>query len=449
MPTLTLGAAALALLAAWRPAHALVVLAAFGPLGGVLSALSHTPTTWTIPLIIATLSGAWCGRAVRGEISTDRRLEYVGLCWALVVAASLAILLTAQAPRGGRLAYLASVAVWLTHDFLANDPFRFPGVWAAALAIGGVGIYLLVTDRCRREPALASRLTRMLLLSVAAGGALSAGRFAEALLEHRPYIGNPTRPDLVLRMSVVFPDVNAAGALFLMILPVAVWALTDRATRGFGAVTLACVVAGLWLASSRTTVVLVPFTLVAFVGLRACRRATQPWRATAAMSVMTVAGGILLVALHPRTGAPGGAIRALEIRREMALVAARMVRADPVFGVGIGQFQTRSTEVMSPLVRSWYASENAHNQFLQVAGELGLPGLTLFVTLVLLGLAPAIERAVIDEMTPELAARLAGLCGFVAAAFTMHPLLIPEVALAFWIMLGLTRSASLPVTSQS
>jgi O-antigen ligase len=447
VPPLTLGAAALALLAAWRPAHALVVLAAFGPLGGVLSALSHTPTTWTIPLIIATLSGAWCGRAVRGEISTDRRLEYVGLCWTLLVAASLAILLAAQAPRDGRLAYLANVAVWLMHDFLAKDPFRYPGVWAAALAIGGVGIYLLVTDRCRREPALASRLTRMLLLGVAAGGALSAGRFAEALLEHRPYIGNPTRPDLVLRMSVVFPDVNAAGALFLMILPVAVWALTDRATRGLGAVTLACVVAGLWLASSRTTVVLVPFTLVAFVVLRACRRATQQWRAaTAAMSVMTIAGGILLVALHPRTGALGGTIRALEIRREMALVAARMVRAHPVSGVGIGQFQARSTEVMSPLVRSWYASENAHNQFLQVAGELGLPGLALFVTLVLQGVAPAMGRAVINEMTPELAAKLAGLCGFVAAAFTMHPLLVPEVALAFWLMLGLTRSASLPAS---
>jgi O-antigen ligase len=443
---LTLAAAALALLAAWRPAHALVVLAAFGPLGGALGALSHTPATWTIPLMFATLSGAWCGRAVRGEISTDRRLGIVGLSWAVVVATSLLILLASQAPRGLRLTYLANAAVWLVRDFV-SDPFRYPGVWAAAIAIGGVGIYLLVADRCRREPALATQLTRMLLVSVGAAGALSAGRLAEALLEHRPYIGNPTRPDLVLRMSVVFPDVNAAGALFLMMVPVAVWALTERATRALGAVTLTCVVAGLWLASSRTTLVLVPFTLVVFVVLRACRSATGPWRAAAvAMSAIPVAGGVLLVALHPRTGALGGAIRALEIRREMALVAARMVRADPAFGVGIGQFQARSTEFMSPLVHSWYASENAHNQFLQVAGELGLPGLALFVALVLLGVAPSMGRAVTGEMTPELAAKLAGLGGFVAAAVTMHPLLIPEVALSFWIMLGLTRSAFLPAS---
>ena len=445
---LTLATAALALLAAWRPAHALAVIAAFGPLGGALSALAHTPATWTIPLLIATFVGASCGRVVRGEISMDRRLAGLALCWTLVVATSLVIFVAGQAPRGLRLERLADVAVWALHDFPGYDPFRVPGIWAAELATGGVGIYLLVADRCRREPALARRLTRMLLVSAGAAGSLSAGRLAEAFLEHRPYIGNPTRPDLVLRMSVVFPDVNAAGALFLMMLPVAVWALTEKATRTLGAVTLTCVVAGLWLASSRTTLVLVPFTLLAFVALRACRGAARPRRATAfAMSALPVVGGLLLVALHPRTGALGGTIRALEIRREMALVAARMVRADPVLGVGIGQFQTRSTEFMSPLVRSWYASENAHNQFLQVAGELGLPGLALFAALVFLGVAPALGRAVTGEMTPELAARLAGLCGFIAAALTMHPLLIPEVALTFWIMLGMTRSAIIPAPS--
>jgi putative inorganic carbon (HCO3(-)) transporter len=207
-------------------------------------------------------------------------------------------------------------------------------------------------------------------------------------------------------------------------------------------VTLTSVVAGLWLASSRTTLLLVPFTLVTFVLLRA-RSGARQWRGAAvAVSAIQVAAGVLLVALHPRSGSTGGAFVALAIRREMALVAARMVRAHPALGVGIGQFQARSTEFMSPLLHTWYKSENAHNQFLQVAGELGLPGLALFVALLVLGLAPAVRRIGTGEMTPQLAAILAGLCGFVAAAVTMHPLLIPEVALAFWMMLGLTRSAN-------
>jgi len=41
----------------------------------------------------------------------------------------------------------ADVAVWALHDFPGYDPFRVPGIWAAELATGGVGIYLLVADR--------------------------------------------------------------------------------------------------------------------------------------------------------------------------------------------------------------------------------------------------------------------------------------------------------------
>jgi hypothetical protein len=36
---------------------------------------------------------------------------------------------------------------------------------------------------------------------------------------------------------------------------------------------------------------------------------------------------------------------------------------------------------------------------------------------------------------------------FLAASLTMHPLMIPEVAAAFWIMLGLCRSRGLRATT--
>jgi hypothetical protein len=40
-----------------------------------------------------------------------------------------------------------------------------------------------------------------------------------------------------------------------------------------------------------------------------------------------------------------------------------------------------------------------------------------------------------------------GVLAFLAASLTMHPLMIPEVAAAFWIMLGLCRSRGLRATT--
>ena len=66
-----------------------------------------------------------------------------------------------------------------------------------------------------------------------------------------------------------------------------------------------------------------------------------------------------------------------------------MVEAHPLFGVGIGQYARWSGQFSSPELLAIYVSENAHNNFAQVAGELGLAGLTAFVALLIVCLRPA------------------------------------------------------------
>ena len=76
-------------------------------------------------------------------------------------------------------------------------------------------------------------------------------------------------------------------------------------------------------------------------------------------------------------------------REQFFQTSLRMIGARPLFGVGVGQYYRTSPLFLSPQLAWTYGSENAHNYFLQIGGELGLVGLGLFVV----WLGAAIARA--------------------------------------------------------
>ena len=51
-----------------------------------------------------------------------------------------------------------------------------------------------------------------------------------------------------------------------------------------------------------------------------------------------------------------------------------MLREQPLFGIGIGQYALWSAHFSTPEMVDYYARENAHNYFAQIAGELGVIG---------------------------------------------------------------------------
>ncbi len=80
--------------------------------------------------------------------------------------------------------------------------------------------------------------------------------------------------------------------------------------------------------------------------------------------------------------------------------------------------------------------ENAHNNFLQVLGELGIVGFVPFVW-ALWAIARVVARSSRAGTLPAPAlGGAAGLAAFVLTWLTGHPLLIFEVATAFWLVLG-------------
>jgi len=140
-------------------------------------------------------------------------------------------------------------------------------------------------------------------------------------------------------------------------------------------------------------------------------------------------------------------------RKSLARAAVTMIRARPFTGFGVGQYPLEQRAYshrglplrlldMHPTI-----SEQAHNQYLQTAVELGLPGLLLFLSILIVFFVTGIRRL----RESESGARRALLAGSIAAvaAFTVDAYGSPswqfgQVSLFFWLALGIGVACWLP-----
>ena len=162
---------------------------------------------------------------------------------------------------------------------------------------------------------------------------------------------------------------------------------------------------------------------------------------TGAMKVSVIALTIVIVgslsALYS-ISEPLGATpsQAVNIRWMFLQTTWRMLQAHPVFGVGVGQYARWSAEFSPPELAAFYVRENAHNNFAQVAGELGLAGLVAFLAVLVLALRTS------GRPRPITRCATAGLAVFIVSWLGGHPLLVAEVAYPFWLMLGVVAASS-------
>jgi len=232
-------------------------------------------------------------------------------------------------------------------------------------------------------------------------------------------------------------SVNAAGSYYAMIACLAAgMAVHERGRRralwsGFAAMS----VVGLWLTESRSALGAAAAVAVVAVTWIATNRAHARTRvAVLAAVVLTVAAaaGIRVRLLDADPTYRGSGFRA-----QFSQTSARMIRARPLFGLGVGQYYRSSPLFLSPQLAFTYGAENGHNYFLQIGAELGLIGLGLFVAWLGAGLARAWRALTRAPGDARLFGIAAGVMLFLVTCLTGHPLLLGEVAYPFWMQFGL------------
>jgi O-antigen ligase len=409
-------------LSATAPHIGLLALAAFVPLGHLSEAgLRLYPFRLTEAAVLAFFAG-WL---VRGQPDRDGPRVPSTPAWllALVVCASVVAQMWIASREPGELP--ENLQVLYQAYYLIPDRIGFG---SAALLLEGLGLMAATVALLRVRPQLAVTLPGVMTASaiVATGSSVLLAKgfaFPQILEEHAR---------VVVRTSAHVPDPNAAASYFGMMLFVALGMAARRPGQILWLVAAMAEVVGLVLAASRTGAAAVAGGFVLFAlcwWTAAWRPRRKAWAMAIALTIV-VAGGVARAwMLRTDTGATS--------RQQFLATSYRMITDRPWTGVGIGRYYDQSMLYASPDISWIYPFENAHNFFLQIAGEIGIPGLVLIIAIVgSIGFdaARGIARSPTDM---RLIGCAVGTLTMIATWLSGHPLLLPEVAFSFWILLGL------------
>ena len=423
----------LVVIAYFRPHNALLVLAALAPLGGVWSPLVSDRMRGAEAFVLAFLAGVllrgWTLHYFK-NVELDR-LRIAVLVFGVVVAMSCALQL------GARDAAPLDVLGYVGERYLISTG-GYGMIFSAMLLLEGLMLLVYAVHYCRLQPGFAWRLVRMLVIAGVSAGVVNILFFVHELIE----TGQPSVyfKDFFLnrRWSAHVGDVNAAGSFFGMIMLTALGLALTRTTHRVGWV-CAGIVTGLalWMTASRAA--LIPAAIVTIVSSVRLLGPRSMIVKTAAIASLLVGLGLGTLYFSSRPMSVDASV-ALMIRREFLATTGRMIRENPIFGVGIGQYSRWSTHFSSPELLAIYPRENAHNNFAQIAGELGIPGLGAFLAV----LVTCFRSAYLgwrychrDIVAPV----LAGVVAFTVSCLGGHPLLVPEVAYPFWLALAVVAGS--------
>lgn len=248
------------------------------------------------------------------------------------------------------------------------------------------------------------------------------------------------------RVSALQPDVNAAGSYFVLFLvPAIVVAVRRRSAWLVGAAATPLAV-GLLLARSRAAIaaavlVLWAASLMMFTGSQSgARRKSRLAVALLGSTVLVAVAAIGMLRatarsnIDPRT--------AFQVRVEMLSVGLESVRRHPAFGVGLGDYITATRRFVTPDTPLLFGyapgGENAHNNYLQIVVELGVPAAVVFLWLVLPTAIRGVGSGGHGGTSPEAQGMALGLGAFLVSALLGHPLLVPLVGASFFLALGLS-----------
>jgi hypothetical protein len=433
---LVAGLSGLAAVTIWRTGGGLIVVATLVPIATWFGRQWNWTIAWPETVVVAFLLGYAVRRTFEQRGKQDQPLDVALYCMIAVVATSLLVqVLVLRETIGGE---VLRRQLW---QLVSLDYFigagGFESVDAAMRLIEGLLLLHAAACTARGFPSFPPLLVRAVVVGAAAAGALNlwrvwlgALRLDEPVVTFLRYLGT-------LRFHTHYPDVNAAGSYYVMVLLPALALAYGRAPWIPAPLLIGL---SLMMTGSRTAIA---------SGLAAAGTAWWVWRArtprehglsprwptriaVALLLTAICAGAVYLLAARNLTPAA----TALGVRVEFTATGLRMLASRPLFGVGVGRYYPLSNEFASPGFRKVYPHENAHNNFLQILAELGVVGVVPFLGVV--GIAGERIRRLVSTVPRTLLATgvAAGLLAFVLTWFAGHPLLVDPPAFIFWLLLG-------------
>jgi hypothetical protein len=428
---------ATALLSYFRPPYGLLALAALAPLGQVGSRTLDSQMRGAEALVLAFLAGAlvrgWTLREFRTFPST--RLEIAALIFGFVVAAScLEQMWFAQVQLDFPWPFAQEVLRYGGRNYITSIR-GFGMLFRAMLLLEGLALLMYAVRYARERPGFAERLVVMIVTGAVGTALLTVWLVTGELFSTGQPGARFVEFFAVRRWTAHVTDVNAAGSFFAMGMFIALGMAARKSPHRFAWMAAAVLLAGTtWMTHSRTAIAAVLLILACVAAAATVGRVIGVGRTIALTAAIAIALAVSLWQYFGPQYFGEGARSAVRIRWLFLGTTWRMLAAEPIFGLGIGQYVPWSHEFALPELLNYYQRENAHNNFAQVAGELGLSGFISFVVVLVLSVWR--RDAQWRTYTPVMPVLL-GVAAFILTWLGGHPLLVPEVAYPFWVALGL------------
>lgn len=459
--------------AAIRPSASWLLFVAAAPLLPIVPTLREWPA---VPLLALWLSALLVPAYGRLLVRPGRSWfdPWAGL-FLLLVTASLVAALAPFAVGAGARDLLARLHGFMTAEFATLESQRhlFASTLAWAIVAEGVAMGWLAR-RFLRERGEAG-LVQMAVAAVTGAGLVAAWGVRQWWTrEHLLPFWREFDP-FIVRINASFTDVNTLGSYLAAMAVVSLslaGAARDARARAAGLVVTALVVTALVFTASRVAwgAMAVGGAIYAALAWRLGAR-PAPASLLAAHGRRAAASAVLVLALlFAGLTAYATAIDARHTQQRSYLdtvlhtlnlrvspadklkgrlplwgAAWRMVEARPLTGIGVGRYYKDVSLYAAEDAALIRPQENAHNYFLQLAAECGLP--TLAAWLLMISLAASSSWCAAREAGPPVrhlvCGGIGGLAAFLLTCVTGHPLLLREGQYAFWMVLSIAGGAAL------
>ena len=236
---------------------------------------------------------------------------------------------------------------------------------------------------------------------------------------------------------------NYEALMLLLSLPLAFWMARYEESRFWRRIGLLCgllLACAIILTSSRAGVIAEGIIGLALVAKSRHKLAGMLGLALAALVLFTSGPSELLYKFKSIkfVGKPlNGSESSTRIHVELDKAGLRIMEAHPIFGVGLGHFKEVAPDYNPQILKLAHRSWLAHDTFIQIGSEAGIPALLLF--LAMLGVSISNFRSARES--PDVA--LAGLASSMQISLIgicVAALSISVETLPFWLIMFLSQS---------